>query len=49
MVKTLAHELAHHLDPELQVVSRAACETVAEATAFVVAAHAGIDTGCMVF
>src|SRR5918911_5134139 len=49
MVKTLAHELAHHLDPELQAVSRAECETVAEATAFVVAAHAGIDTGSYSF
>src|SRR5919202_1761056 len=45
MVKTLAHELAHHLDPELQAASRAECETVAEATAFVVAAHHHIDTG----
>ncbi len=45
MVKTLCHELAHHLDPELQTVSRAECETVAEATAFVVAAHHHIDTG----
>ena len=49
MVKTLAHELAHHLDPELQAVSRAECETVAEATAFVVAAHQGIDTGSYSF
>src|ERR687886_588071 len=49
MVKTLAHELAHHLDPELQTVSRAECETVAEATAFVVAAHADIDTGSYSF
>ena len=49
MVKTLAHELAHHLDPELQTVSRAERETVAEATAFVVAAHTGIDTGSYSF
>src|ERR671933_637216 len=49
MVKTLSHELAHHLDPELQAVSRAACETVAEATAFVVAAHHNIDTGSYSF
>ena len=49
MVKTLAHELAHHLDPELQAAPRAECETVAEATAFVVAAHAGIDTGSYSF
>jgi hypothetical protein len=49
MVKTLAHELAHHLDQELQAAPRAECETVAEATAFVVAAHAGIDTGSYSF
>src|ERR671932_425442 len=49
MVKTLCHELAHHLDPELQAVSRAECETVAEATAFIVAAHAGIDTSSYSF
>src|SRR5919199_787187 len=49
MVKTLCHELAHHLDPELQAAARAECETVAEATAFVVAAHAGIDTGSYSF
>src|SRR5919199_5656401 len=49
MVKTLSHELAHHLDPELQAVPRAECETVAEATAFVVAAHQGIDTGSYSF
>ena len=49
MVKTLAHELAHHLDPELQTVSRAECETVAEATAFVVAAHQNIDTSSYSF
>src|ERR671932_1023453 len=49
MVKTLCHELAHHLAPELQAASRAECETVAEATAFVVAAHAGIDTGSYSF
>src|ERR687886_121235 len=49
MVKTLCHELAHHLDPELQAAARAECETVASATAFVVAAHAGIDTGSYSF
>ena len=49
MVKTLAHELAHHLDPELQAAPRAACETVAEATAFVVAAHQNIDTSSYSF
>jgi antirestriction protein ArdC len=49
MLKTLIHELAHHLDPELRQASRAECETVAEATAFVVAAHQGIDTGSYSF
>src|SRR5215212_2646539 len=49
MVKTLTHELAHHLDPELQATSRAECETVAEATAFIVAAHHSIDTGSYSF
>jgi antirestriction protein ArdC len=49
MVKTLAHELAHHLDPALQAAPRAECETVAEATAFVVAAHHHIDTGSYSF
>jgi antirestriction protein ArdC len=49
MLKTLVHELAHHLDPELRHAPRAECETVAEATAFVVAAHQGIDTGTYSF
>ncbi len=44
MLKTLIHELAHHLDPELHTAPRAESETVAEAAAFVVAAHQGIDT-----
>ena len=38
-----------HLDPELRHAPRAECETVAEATAFVVAAHAGIDTSSYSF
>ena len=38
-----------HLDPELQAASRAECETVAEATAFVVAAHQNIDTSSYSF
>src|ERR671927_687871 len=49
MVKTLSHELAHHLDPELQAAPRAECETVGEATALVVAAHHHIDTGSYSF
>lgn len=49
MVKTLIHEFGHHLDPELRTAPRAARETVAEATAFVVAAHQRIDTGSYSF
>src|ERR671932_2430293 len=49
MVKTLAHELAHHLDPELELAPAAERETVAEATAFIVSAHQGIDTGSYSF
>ncbi len=49
MVKTLIHELGHVLDPELLATPRAEHETVAEATAFVVAAHVGIDTGSYSF
>src|SRR5712692_7915095 len=43
MTKTLAHELAHHyagID-----ASTEANETIAEATAYVVCAHFGLDTG----
>src|SRR5918998_922153 len=49
MLKTLVHELAHHLDPELRTAPQAERETVAEATAFVVAAHQGIDTAPYTF
>ena len=49
MLKTLIHELGHHLDPELELVPAGERETVAEATAFVVAAHEGIDTGSYSF
>ena len=49
MLKTLIHEFGHHLDPELELASAAERETVAEATAFIVAAHQGIDTGSYSF
>lgn len=48
MLKTLIHELGHHLDPELELAPVGERETVAEATAFVVA-HQGIDTGSYSF
>lgn len=44
MMKTLIHELAHYLDEDLLTRPRDERETVAEATAYLVAAHAGIDT-----
>ena len=49
MVKTLIHELGHHLDPELELAPRGERETVAEATAFIVAAQQGIDTASYSF
>ncbi len=49
MLKTLIHELGHHLDPELELAPVGKRETVAEATAFIVAAHQGIDTGSYSF
>ena len=49
MLKTLIHELGHHLDPKLRTAPQPERETVAEATAFVVAAHQGIDTGSYSF
>ena len=49
MLKTLIHELAHYCDPELLQASKSERETVAEATAFVVAAHQGLDTGTYSF
>nr|MBA3946811.1 hypothetical protein [Herpetosiphonaceae bacterium] len=49
MLKTLIHELAHHLDEDLITSPRQEQETVAEATAFVVAAHADIDTSAYSF
>lgn len=49
MLKTLIHELGHHLDPELAQAERDEKETVAEATAFMVAAHFDIDTSSYSF
>ena len=49
MVKTLIHELGHHLDPELRMAPPAERETVAEATAFVAAAPEGLDTSSYSF
>lgn len=48
MTKTLAHELAHHVHLRYhgeEAHERAERETVAEAVAYVVAAHHGLDTG----
>lgn len=47
--KTMAHELAHHFDPEAPtgmeyVLHRGEAETVAEAAAYVVCRSAGLDT-----
>lgn len=49
MFKTLIHEIGHHLDPELLQASRPERETVAEATAFVVAAYCSLDTSSYSF
>jgi antirestriction protein ArdC len=49
MLKTLVHELAHHLDPELKQAESHERETVAEAAAFMVAAHADLDTSAYSF
>ncbi len=49
MLKTLIHELGHHLDPDLRSAPQPERETVAEATAFVVAASQGIETGSYSF
>jgi hypothetical protein len=43
MTKTLAHELAHHFGDA--VAPSAEEETIAESVAYVVCAHAGLDTG----
>lgn len=47
MVKTLAHELAHHFAQSKS--SDAESETIAEAVAYVVCAHFGLDTGARSF
>lgn len=49
MAKTLIHELAHHLDVTESETNAGERETVAEATAFVVAAHFGLNTGSYSF
>jgi N-terminal domain of anti-restriction factor ArdC len=43
MAKTLCHELAHHFSGRLD--TREESETIAEATAYVVCAHHGLDSG----
>jgi antirestriction protein ArdC len=47
MVKTLAHELSHHLTGKHESYGelRAEHETIAEASAYVVLAHFGLDSG----
>lgn len=47
MVKTLAHELAHHFAESK--ASDAESETIAEAVAYVTCAHFGLDTGARSF
>src|SRR3990172_11974893 len=47
MVKTLAHELAHHFAEAK--TSDAESETVAEAVAYAVCSHFGLDTGARSF
>lgn len=49
MTKTLAHELAHHLDPQLAEATAAEQETVAEGVAYLVLAHFGLDSGDYTF
>jgi hypothetical protein len=44
MTKTLAHELAHALDPQLAQATIAEAETVAEGVAYLVLAHFGLDS-----
>jgi len=47
MIKTLAHELAHHFTglPETYDARREEHETIAESVAYVVLAHFGHDSG----
>lgn len=49
MLDTLIHELGHYLDPDLAQATAEERETVAEATAFIVAAHFAIDTSAKSF
>jgi len=49
MTRVLIHELAHHLDPLLKQTPRNERETVAEAAAFMVAAHFDLDTSAASF
>ena len=47
--KTLFHELAHYWTLDVMHIPRADAETIAESSAFVVAAHYGFDTGVYSF
>jgi hypothetical protein len=49
MTKTLIHEIAHSLDPDLKGSPIEEKETVAEATAFIVSDHFGLDTSSYSF
>ncbi|HEY0739296.1 MAG TPA: ArdC-like ssDNA-binding domain-containing protein [Herpetosiphonaceae bacterium] len=49
MLDTLIHELGHYLDPTVLETTADVRETIAEATAFIVAAHFGIDTSAKSF
>jgi hypothetical protein len=51
MTKTLAHELAHHFTGlhETPSAQREEHETIAEAVAYVVLAHHGLDSGTRSF
>ena len=48
-LKTLLHEAAHYYSMGPFKLTRADAETIAESTAFVVAAHHGFDTGAYTF
>lgn len=49
MTKTLAHEIAHHFAFSDLQQTRAEHEAIAEATAYVVCSHFGVDTGARSF
>lgn len=49
MTKTLAHELAHHFASSDLLRTRGEHEAIAEATAYVVCSHFGLDTGARSF